>query len=215
MNINLDDYPNLLDEISISLNELKTQIKPYHLIFDGYKHKEVEWGMTLPLFLDSFYDLVISKQKVPTQHELWEIYRHHELVKIHLKSNDLERGIKARLNRTYPSLVRDLHFAIYLREMAQSSKVIYNKKLDVEVGIDILLVFKGRYYGINLFISTRRSKLGREKKKFRHKKVANVINIELPIELNENNRWGDFYLYGDQQLSLLREEFRNINNSKK
>ena len=78
---------------------------------------------------------------------------------------DIVRGIKARLFRSYPSLVRDLHFCLFLKERAKNdARVIYNIQIDTEIGIDILVEQGSTIYAINLFTPTARAMVGREKR---------------------------------------------------
>jgi hypothetical protein len=207
-----DDFPNLLDHITISAEEILSQIKHYPLTFDKYKNQKVEWGMKLPMFIDSFYPFVIQNGKVPSQEELWIVYKSQKSIQHLFKSDDIERGIKARLLRTYPSLVRDLHFSIFLKEKSKGAKVIYNLTLDTKYGVDILIDYNSTLYAINLFTPTTRALIGRSKKVSRHEVIENVVNIELPVEFNDQHKWGEFFLYGEKQIIKLRELFKNLKN---
>ena len=210
MELKIDDYPNLLNEIKLSSKDILNQIINYSLEFDSYKNKEVEWGMKLPMFIDSFYPFVLKNNKIPTQNEFWDYYVKANNLTSMITSKDIERGIKARLFRTYPSLVRDIHFSTYLNEKSRNSKVIYNVELDVKLGIDILIVFKNKMYSINLFTDTKRAHFGREKKKNRHQAVKDITDIELPVKFKDSHKHGDFFMYGDSELLELRNNFKRL-----
>lgn len=214
MIVDLNNYPNLLDEIAVSSAEIEAQLSTQRLSFDNYKNEEVEWKLKLPMFVYTFYKIVIETKCIPSQQEFWKYYSsQNELTKL-LESRisdreDIERGIKARLFRTYPSLIRDLHFSVFLSErIKNNAKVIYNIQLDVEVGIDILVEFNENFYAVNLFTPTMRARQGREKKEYRHQKVSNVHQIELPVEFKTERKCGDFFLYGEKELLELKQLFK-------
>ena len=210
MRIDISKYENLLDKIELSSNNVLDQILGYPLVFDNYKNDEVEWKVKLPMFLDSFYPFVLKLSKVPTQEELWVHYL--TLIPNELKNrgDDFLRGIKARLYRSYPSLVRDLHFSLLLNESSKHSEIIYNRDLDVKCGIDVLVIFKGINYAINLFTPTKRAYIGRNKKTHRHSMYENIVDIELPVKFNDEHKHGDFFLYGNQEIIQLRKKFKKL-----
>lgn len=212
MLLEVENYNNLLNDVNITSNDVLQQIISYPLEFDSYKNKEVEWGTKLPMFLDSFYPYIKSNNRVPTQLEFWEQYRGSLPTAILDRGDAFLRGIKARLYRTYPSLVRDIHFSLLLSENSSNSSIIYNRDLDVECGIDILVVFREKYYALNLFTPTKRAFVGRHKKSKRHHKYENIIDIELPVTFNNSHKHGEFFLYGTQEMAELRTKFKSLIN---
>ncbi len=211
MNLDITKYPSLLDKINLSSSDITTQILNYKLEFYNYKNFDVEWQMKLPMFLNTFYDLIIKNNTIPTQSGLWEEYKKQLTLPEKADKNVLLKGIKARLYRAYPSLVRDIHFSKYLEEQSlNGAKIIYNTILDVEYGIDIIVHFKNQLYALNLFTKTKRAFMGREKKSHRHIDINNVIYIDLPLELQNKNKVGDFYLFKEKQFSELKSIFKKI-----
>lgn len=210
MFLKVSEYKNLLDEVFLTSTNIESSISSFKLTFDSYKNEEVEWKMKLPMFVDSFYSLVLKNQLIPNQIELLDCYLNQSSLKeiLSTKANDnadIVRGIKARLFRSYPSLVRDLHFCLFLKERTKNgARVIYNIKLDTEVGIDILIEHNTNIYAINLFTPTSRAKLGRTKKAQRHEIVSNVIQIELPVDFKTERKCGDFFLYGQSEFEILK-----------
>jgi len=205
--INLTDYPNILSRISLSPLDIENQIEKYPLEFSQIRRQDVEWQIKFPPFLPSFYDWVIKKHHVPKQIEFWENYlRKNEGWFNKLNFNDHQKeGLKARLYRTYPSLVRDLHFSIVLKNYHGVDKVIYNPKLDIEEGIDIIITHNNAHFAINLYVKTRRAFKGRRKKEFRHRKWSNLIYIELPVDFKNSKRCGEFFLYGKNEIEILEQ----------
>lgn len=209
MNLTKEDFPNLLDSILFSSADVEAQISSFSLEFDSYKNDEVEWRMKLPMFVHSFYEYVIDTSSVPTQNQLWEKYSSQKEIKEKIIDPDIKRGIKARVFRTYPSLIRDIHFSLYLKENSKvTTEVIYNLALDVEYGVDILVVFNKNLFAVNLFTPTQRARMGRQKKEQRHKEITNVHQIELPVEFKTESKVGDFFLYREKELIVLRQIFK-------
>jgi hypothetical protein len=129
--------------------------------------------------------------------------------KIYFEENNFESeilvGLKARIFRTYPSLVRDLHFSLFVKENVEDAQILYNRKLDVEEGIDLLIKRDGIFYGINLYTDTPRAHIGRKKKANRHIQFENVEYIELPVEFNGSFKCGQFFLYGEKELTQIKK----------
>ena len=71
-------------------------------------------------------------------------------------------GIKKRAYRTYPSLVRDIHYATFLKSI--NMNVIYSGALDRDEGIDLLLEVDRNLFALNLFTNTEKAKYWREKR---------------------------------------------------
>ena len=115
MEIIVKDFPNLLDKIDIQSSDILKQIKKYPLKFDSYKNEEVEWRMKLPMFIDSFYHFLLKENIIPTQNEFWESYREINNLEPLISSEDIERGIRARLNRTYPITGKRYSFCNFLK----------------------------------------------------------------------------------------------------
>jgi hypothetical protein len=199
------DYPNLLDSVNISSNDIQTQISSYRLTFLNTRNDTVEWGMQLPMFLPCFYDYLITHQSILNQIDFYNYYL--EVNKKYFNSqsfsNTIYEGIKARAFRTYPSLVRDIHFATFIKERNTNWNIIYNTTLDIEEGIDLLIVYNNTFYGINLFTNTARAFQGRQKKEFRHTKFDNVKYIDIPVEFKGSLKCGDFFLYGAKEYNQI------------
>ena len=77
--------------------------------------------------------------------------------------------------------------------------------MDSNIGIDILIKYKDNLYGINLYTNTERAKFYRQKKYGRHSEVDNVKSIDIPVNFTKDNKLGDFYLYGKDQLEEIKK----------
>lgn len=157
------------------------------------------------MFVDSFYDYVVRLQSIPNQEEAFEYYRDfNKLFFTNLNRRDLESGIRARAYRTYPSLVRDIHFNKYIEEkLGAKCQIIYNTRLDIEEGIDLMIITSKGKYGISFFTKTHRAYTGRIAKLNRHIPFDNVKYIEMPLEFQGSVNAGDFFLYGQKEFDEL------------
>lgn len=138
------EYPNLLPLISLTSKEIRQTIIPYKLEFSQERNREVEWGIKLPMFVVAFYDYVIIEQRIPNQKDFFDYYlSYNKDFFQNLNRSDLMSGIMARAFRTYPSLIRDVYFNKFIEEkIGTKCKVIYNTRLDIEEGIDLMIITK-------------------------------------------------------------------------
>jgi hypothetical protein len=199
-------YPNFLDHLELNAEQIKRIIKEYNLQFLSIRDNNVEWKIKFPTFLNSFYKWIYLNKVIPNQIEFFEFYLSENKVFFQTKnfSQEVLEGLKARLFRTYPSLVRDVHFSAFVKEKLDQYHVLYNRKLDVEEGIDLVISTTNKYYGINLYTDTKRAHIGREKKSNRHTPFENLIYVELPVDFKGSDKCGNFFLYGNNELDLIK-----------
>jgi len=207
---------NHLDYINLSSRQVEQQVKGYSLVFLKDRNNVVEWGMKLPMFVPSFYKYVTKNSYIPSQEEFYGRYvnDNKEWFEKRDDSESILKGIKARAYRSYPSIVRDIHFALVVKERSGFDSVIYNYDTDIKDGIDLVIRNKGyslsanshvtKTYAVNLFTKTERAYMGRENKGSRHKKIPNVEYIDMPVSFKGSKRCGYFYLYHDRELNMLR-----------
>src|SRR5690554_4897780 len=181
------DYPNQIPLIKLTVSQIEHQIRNFELSFSTVRNRDVEWKMKFPMFVPAFYNFVLIKNSIPTQNEYWSHYllvnsRWFELEKL---SSVHLNGLQARVFRTYPSLIRDIHFSKYVYSQLNQCIVIYNQKLDIEEGIDLLVIHNDVYFAFNLFTDTNRAYSGRFKKNNRHINFENVEYIDLPVNLSQ------------------------------
>ena len=204
----LSQFPNLLPQILLTSDVIRETVTKYKLVFPQERNREVEWGMKLPMFVDAFYNYIILNQSIPSQEESFYYYlEYNKHFFKNLNRPDLESGIKARNYRTYPSLVRDVYFNKFIEERIGSKcNVVYNTKLDIEEGIDLMVITRKNNYGICFFTKTKRGFKGRAAKVYRHTLFDNVKYIEMPMEFEGSVKAGDFFLYGEKEFEELYNE---------
>src|SRR5690606_35344911 len=108
------------------------------------KDSEVE-NAKLPPINFSFYILVFENEEIPTIAELLDKYSEGFEVfdnfwTLKGKSYNSE-GVKARVQRTYPSLIRDLHFLALCLDSDCFDKVRFSLVDDYYNGIDLRLEY--------------------------------------------------------------------------
>lgn len=196
-------YRNFMERIPLSSQAIEAQLQSMTLAFFMEKDEQIEWKTMPPMFIYSFYRFIAKFHRLPNQAEFWQFYLHEnqslfsEQIKSHLSA------LQARAYRAYPSLVRDIHFYYILAESDYFDQVLYHPEIDVKYGIDFIIQYKHRYFGVNCYISTPRSFQGREKKQFRHEKLRQLILVDLPVRFKGSKKCGPFYLYSQRELDQL------------
>jgi len=205
--LDINSYPNLLDHLNLTSSEVCRIIESYTLSFPQVRNDKAEWRIAFPMFLTPFYKYVYNNNRVLNQNDFYNYYLSENKTFFDANKFDAEilEGLKARIYRTYPSLVRDLHFSLFVKENIEEAQIVYNRKLDVEEGIDLLIKFNDILYAINLYTDTKRAHIGREKKVYRHTPFENVKYVELPVNFKGSLKCGSFFLYGDAELNLIKK----------
>lgn len=211
-NIDISNYPNFLEQLTLNANDVCEIIKDYKLSFSQTRNNNVEWGIKFPMFLTPFYKYVSLNNFILNQPNFWEYYISENASYFDDKkfSNEIIDGLKARVFRTYPSLVRDLHFSLFVKENVTDAIVIYNQKLDIEEGVDLLISNQKRFYAFNMYTNTSRAYVGREKKANRHTPFDNVQYVELPVNFKGSVKCGEFFLYGATEFTQITKILKQI-----
>lgn len=205
------DFLNLLPEIRLTATDIEKQAAAITYKADPYKYEQAEIKYpieTVPVF----YRFVTREQRIPTQDEfLKEARREMQMNGFDLDGQDpnYKQGLIARLtSRTYPSLIRDLHFCKLLDvTLSQYFDILYNPALDL-LGIDILMIPKypdAPYYGVCLFLNTKDGWRGLNRKRHYRKQYYNVKYIELPKTKPANVGCNNIWLYDNGDATRLLE----------
>ena len=204
-----ENYQDLLDDIELSSGRILEIIEPFDLNFPQTRNQSVEWEIQFPMFVEVFYDCVI-KNTIPTQQIFFEYYLVFN--KSFFDENKFDStildGLKARVYRTYPSLIRDLYFNKYVKENLPDMNVLYNITLDVAEGIDLMIEKNGFFCAVNLYTNTSRARYARSKKQNRHTPFNNVNYIEFPVNFKGSLNCGNFFLYGNTEFLNLKKIIR-------
>ena len=200
------NYPDLLDKIKLTSANIYETIGSYRLSFSQTRNWSVEWEINFPMFVEAFYGYIIKYSTIPTQQTFFDYYLFFNKAYFDERNFDtiILDGLKARVFRTYPSLVRDLYFNKYVKENLSDANVLYNIMLDVAEGIDLMIEAGNIFHAVNLYTRTSRAGNARNIKQHRHTPFVNVNYVDLPVDFSDNSRCGDFFLYGDSEFVSLK-----------
>lgn len=92
---------------------------------------------------------------IPTQNEFTNKYLQENKDAFKDLSDNKFRGVKARVLKTYPSLIRESHFIAQVQQVASESKIpltlsIANSSLDLGMGVDLGIQIKGHSFSIRI-----------------------------------------------------------------
>src|SRR5579859_1580099 len=200
------NYQNTLDKIELKSGDVEEFAKNAKLIFFPENNVKIERYTKLPKFVPAFYMWVVNNKTVPTQEQFWQKYLSKNKKYFDEKQFDGDSflAIRARAYRAYPSFVRDLHFALFLKEKIGADKVVYSAKLDIDYGIDVLLKLKYNH-SVSLFANTARAIEARNWKLNRHEILEDVNYVDIKVEKMETPNFGEFFLYHQTEYNTLRD----------
>lgn len=194
-------------DATLSIEELEKQISlvSYEPAKDS-KSGEIESAM-LPPFIQVFYFLFFSYLKIPTLEDCWNTYaawlggERNEKVEINGTKYNID-GVRNRLNRTYPSLLRDLHFLYLIEESGKFDEADYSMDRDYYNGLDLKITYNNQNFYVSIFIDTSRGRY------FKHKKIErhdySIINeIEFQVSFDSLSKIGNIYLLNNKHVELL------------
>lgn len=153
------------------------------------------------MFVDTFNLLVKKNRKIPSQDEFVIEYFHQNTVSLADLTESMKKGLEARLRRTYPSLVRDVHFGALLSE--RGLDVSYDQNVDVAAGVDHVVKYKGLTFHIHCYVNTRIGRMGRRIKNRRHDYRGLHLDIEMDMGAESADSLGDFFLYSNEHVDYL------------
>ncbi len=196
----------------LTLELLEQQISQLPYSGTGLKKDEIIENTQFPPFLQVFYYLIYQYKSIPNQELLFSEYvkwlNPDTLTETQFSYQDKQysiEGLKARILRTYPSFVRDVHFYYFLLESGEFENVKYSMYADYYEGIDILISKNNITYGISILVNTARSAAYKKLKEKRHN-YKNVKEIKLQVDFSDLDQNGNFYLLGKKQLLYLLQE---------
>lgn len=207
------DVPNLLYYISDTAQMIESAAKNLSYVKEQGRFPRSEGKLPIA-FVPSFYRFVLLEKRLPTQEEFYEEFRTDLL----LSGFDFDRqpenyrdGLKKRLcSRTYPSIVRDIHFCKLLLEFLPEKgyDVLYNTAIDIK-GIDVLIRERatGELTGVCLFVDTKNSNDQIEgHKSYKRRYFKEVHFLEFPIKCDSNSP--GLWLYEKSAFNELYERLR-------
>lgn len=200
----------VIRDADISVAEIEDQIrKVIYAPAKDEKRQESE-NAKVPPFIQVFYYLFFSYLKIPSESEFWETYltwvggeNASGFIQI---GEDIfpTKGLRDRLNRTYPSLIRDLHFLYLLDESGSFKQVDYSMDRDYFSGLDLRINNGDMEIFVSLFINTSRSRYFKRKKTTRHD-YSKVHEVEFIVDFDSLTKLGSIYVLNDGHVQLLKK----------
>ncbi|MGD0495566.1 MAG: hypothetical protein ABSB28_05945 [Candidatus Bathyarchaeia archaeon] len=183
--------------------EIEEQIENYKLKFLDVRDERVEWEIKFPMFVETFNRFIREKGTIPSQEDFVERYFEDNAAELSsvLSSQSLKTGLEARLRRTYPSFVRDVHLNALLKEKGLEAS--YSQDTDIAGGVDHTLQYRGTTFYVHGYVGTSRGRFGRRIKSRRHKFHGIHIDIVLDLGGRSTKKVGDFYLYSEKDVEDL------------
>ncbi len=162
-----------------------------------------------PSFIHIFYCYLERHKEIPTSEGFIYSYiskyeNEHSLI---FKNKTYNDGMVYRLSKMYPSFIRDYHFIKHLYEALPNAEVNYNKILDLEYSIDVMITYKNKNHGIKLFLDTKNSNYYLDTiKNNLNNKFENVEYHEVKIQRGDNTKErGNIYLFNENHLNAIKE----------
>lgn len=161
----------------------------------------------LPPFAAAFWQYVVERGGLPTDQRLWEWYRaRHEgeitalAASARRDADEFIEGVRGRFERTYASLIRDIHFHCLAAESPAVSQATYSLLDDVRSGVDARIVVSGRHVSVALLLASERGMQFFLEKAARHpcEPRADVVLLCGPGHLTA----GEYKLFSPKHLAL-------------
>lgn len=177
------------------------------------RDKKVENGK-LPSIAKTFYEKIYTRE-IPSPKTLFneyisENFEVKDSICIYNNVTYNLEGVRARVYRTYPSLLRDFHFYILCYNSNLFDMVEYSFLTDMTEGIDLTLTYKGEKFGVSLFVDTKRGNHYKNKKYKRHN-YEKINEICLAINpFDKSNRIGEYSLYRTKHIDELMFQIDRI-----
>ncbi len=210
----MNDKTYLLKKFNMSSKQVEKIIKEFNYseYYAHYKNKKCDKTVEdeqFPVINLVFYKYIYENELIPSPKEIVDLYfefYESELVQegCNVRFNGSiykKENIIGRILRTYPSLIRDFHFYLLATESKMFDKVFYSYKDDIN-GKDITIKQNDIVYVISLFVNTKRSRGYKIIKNIRRHEYIN--EIQLPLNLNEAYKCGDFMLYRKKDLENIK-----------
>lgn len=185
----------------------------------------VDETRTSTTFVEFFFDMASedfpenkkSYSKPPTQGMFaTAFFSHHKKQGANRFTEKFRKCWRRRCEVTYPSLVRDMHFAYMMIDYNLNSQtfdsVQYDPEKDVKEGADAIVTNNNDTYYINLYVDTEKSNAYLDKKKdHRHPNHTNT-EIHLPIDRESENcktvklaDGNDIWLYNESNIERIKD----------
>lgn len=196
------DLTSGIDLSSGKIEHLASTNKPEFL---QVRDDNVEFARGFPNMMLTLWSYIVYTRSLPTQKQFADYFLQAHAGFCAGFNPD---AVKARVLRTYPSIMRDLHFYSLVKESELFKTVTYDALKDTQKGIDLVVGAGKQEYNICCYVATRRSREFREaKKNDRHAPQPNTI--ELPLELDGGRDVNGWKFFDTVHIHIMQTEIIN------
>jgi hypothetical protein len=144
-----------------------------------------------------------------SQEQFWQSYfsEHEPHLAAFADTAELMAACRARAYRAYPSLMREHHLYLSVRDRLDYEWVERNSRLDM-AGIDLLIVANAQAFGVHAYIDSAESNYYRARKGKRYRKIGHTV--ELALDRKTAPSIGQFQVYGADHLAQLQAEIAGV-----
>ena len=174
--INLNDYRQKYQHIKCFEADMPKTIQALKSVYDVYWTKQIEPIPDFELFYNKYYWTRKMKNLV---------FKNNQK-NIGLCSICLEKGTKARIYRTWASLITQIQAAYCCREIFGFENVFQDEELD-RLGIDILITYKKQKIGLQIKKQSGRKEIINRKPLTKEKNAADIMYDLYYYVPNEND----------------------------
>jgi hypothetical protein len=192
-------------KLSKNASAEKLRMPPLILTFYKYifKYESIPIDLTLvDLHISQYYNIIDGGQSI----KLKDKYAAENTE--YTSSVVNATGVRNRILRMYPSLIRDFHFYLLCYESGKFSEVKYSLVKDFQ-GYDLIVTFDNKKLLVRLLVDTLRSNYYNSLKYNRHDLEHNIFDLK--INLASERKTGEFYLYNNKHIQLLINHFNGEN----
>ncbi len=197
-------------------DEIEKQISKYHLHFSPIKDQQVEWEFQAPPFVAAFLELADQRRRIPSPSEFCDYYlrKNRGILRSEFAEKwpsagtraEKELALIARVDRAYPSFVRDVYLLALLRE--NNVDAGYDQSHDIHEGVDLVVRSTGATLSIHVFLDTGRARRGRAVKETRH--TYGGDHLDVVIRPHECKHVGDFWLPSRIHINQIKKHLDEL-----
>jgi len=159
-----------------------------------------------------FYYLFFKNLEIPSENEFYQTYlkwlggiKNGELI---YENHNLDLiGVESRLKRTYPTLIRDLHFLYLLEASNKFDNVEYSMQMDYFNGLDLKIIYKGNVSFVSLFIDSSRGKYFKNKKTKRDD-YSEINGVVFNVDFAKLSKVRNIFLLNQLHVDVLEERLK-------